>query len=104
MLLVITAIVLAGTAVLNASETAGKTGEQLFKEHCSVCHPDGGNIITPKKTLMKKDLVANNIRSADDMVRTMRTPGPGMTAFDMKTLSDKEARKISDFIFKKYNK
>jgi cytochrome c6 len=89
---------------LNDLEAAEKTGEQLFKEHCSVCHPEGGNIINPKKTLMKKDLVANNIKTSDDVIKTMRTPGPGMTAFDKKTISDKEARNIADFVFKKFNK
>lgn len=69
-----------------------------------MCHPDGGNIISPKKTLLKKDLAASNIKTADDIVKTMRKPGAGMTAFDMKTISGKEARKVADFIFKKYNK
>ena len=89
---------------LNSVEAAEKTGEQLFTEHCVVCHAEGGNIINPKKTLLKKDLFANNIKTADDIIKTIRKPGPGMTAFDVKTISDKEARKIADYIFKKFNK
>jgi cytochrome c6 len=94
----------AGSIGLNSVEAAEKTGEQLFTEHCVVCHAEGGNIINPKKTLLKKDLSANNIKTADDIIKTIRKPGPGMTAFDVKTISDKEARKIADYIFKKFNK
>lgn len=85
-------------------ETAEKTGEQLFKDHCSMCHPEGGNIINPKKTLHKKDLETNNLKTADDVIKFMRKPGPGMTAFDIKTVSDKDARKIADYIFKSFIK
>lgn len=90
-----------GTSIV---ESAEKTGEQLFKEHCSMCHPDGGNIISPKKTLLKKDLETNKIKTAEDAIMIMRKPGPGMTAFDIKSISDKDARKIADYIFKKLNK
>lgn len=103
-ILFIMAIAVVGSSNMQSSEAAEKTGEQLFKEHCSLCHPDGGNIINPKKTLLKKDLEANNIRTAEDVIRIMRKPGPGMTAFDMKSISDKDARKISDYVFKKFNK
>jgi len=68
-----------------------------------MCHPDGGNIISPKKTLLKKDRDVNNIRTTDDTIRVMRKPGPGMTAFDAGTLSNKEAHKIADYIVKKFS-
>ena len=103
-ILFVTAFATAGSIGMNSVEAIEKTGEQLFAEHCAVCHAEGGNIINPKKTLQKKDLFANNIKTADDVIKTIRKPGPGMTAFDVKTISDKEARKIADFIFKKLNK
>ena len=46
-----------------AKEAEKKSGEELFKQHCAACHPDGKNIINPKKTLNKKDLEANFIPS-----------------------------------------
>jgi len=103
-ILFVIAFAAAGSICLNSVEAAEKTGEQLFTEHCAVCHAEGGNIVNPKKTLLKKDLFANNIKTADDVIKTIRKPGPGMTAFDVKTISDKEARKIADYIFKKFNK
>ena len=53
-----------------------ESGEELFKEHCAVCHPDGGNIVNPKYTLHKKDLKGHNITKPSDIVRNMRNPGP----------------------------
>ena len=79
-----------------------KSGEALFKLHCAACHPDGGNIINPKKTLHKKDREANGIKSKDDIIRLMRTPGPGMTSFNDKVLSDKSAKEIAEYILKDF--
>jgi len=76
----------------------GKSGEELYKEHCAVCHPDGGNIINPQKTLNKKELDANKIKSAADIVAKMRNPGPGMTKFDKKMISAGDAKKIATYI------
>ncbi len=97
---------------LPAKGTSEETsGEALFKEHCASCHPDGGNILNPNKTLHEKDREANNIRTVDDIVRKMRNPGPfpdhpqewaGMRMFDQKTISDDDARKIADYILKTF--
>jgi cytochrome c6 len=99
-LISITALVGAGISV----QAAGKTGEALFKEHCTVCHPDGGNIINPKKTLHKKDREANGVKSEEDVIRLMRKPGAGMTPFDAKILSDNDAKEIAQYILKTFNK
>jgi len=88
--------------VSSYSSANWKTGETLFKQHCASCHPDGGNIINPKKTLTKKDREANGIKSKDDIVKFMRKPGPGMTSFDNNTLSDKAAKEIAEYIQKKF--
>jgi cytochrome c6 len=77
-------------------------GEAEFKEHCAVCHPDGDNVITSEKTLHKKDLDANGVRKPADIIEKMRNPGPGMTKFDKKMISDKEARAIADYILKTF--
>ena len=77
---------------------AQPVGEALFKEHCAVCHVDGGNLIAPQKTLRKKDREANNIKTVEAIVKTLRKPGPGMTAFNEKTISEKDARAIAEYI------
>ncbi len=91
--------------------SAETEGELLFKEHCSVCHPGGGNIINPLKTLHKKDLDANNIKTAEDVVKKMRNPGPipthpqewaGMKIFDRKKMSDENALQRAEYILKTF--
>lgn len=84
-----------------------RTGEALFKANCASCHPDGGNILNPKKTLSKKDREANNIITAADIINKMRNPGPvpthpqewaGMKMFDKYKIPDDEAQKIAEYI------
>ncbi len=81
---------------------ASPSGEELFKQNCSVCHVNGGNIINPQKTLQKKDREANNIKTVNDIIRIVRNPGPGMTKFDEKTVSNKDAHKIAEYILKTF--
>jgi len=82
----------------NADETL--TGETLFKQHCAVCHPDGGNIVNPKKTLHKQDREANNVKTVADIVSKMRNPGPGMIKFDEHTIPNKQAKEIAEYVLK----
>ncbi|MBI5232976.1 MAG: c-type cytochrome [Deltaproteobacteria bacterium] len=98
--IVITAvsICLFAFAGLAGADPKGKKGAELFKEFCSACHPDGGNVINPKKTLDKKSREANKIKSATDIVNKMRNPGQGMTKFDKNAISDKDAKKIAEYI------
>jgi len=78
-------------------------GEALFKQHCFPCHPDGGNVINPQKTLHKKDREANGVMTAADIVGKMRNPGPGMTKFDEQTIPDADAKEIAEYELKTFN-
>jgi cytochrome c6 len=77
-------------------------GGQAFQKNCVICHKDGGNIINPAKTLYKKDLEASGITKPPDIIAKMRNPGPGMTKFDAKTIPDKTARAIADYVLKTF--
>jgi mono/diheme cytochrome c family protein len=79
-----------------------RSGENLFKLHCQPCHPAGGNVINPMKTLYKKDLDANNIKTADDIIRVMRSGALGMMKFDEKSFSDKDSLSIADYILQNF--
>lgn len=81
---------------------AEQTGEALFKQHCALCHTNGGNIVNSQKTLHKKDREKNGIKTAADIIKTMRNPGPGMTKFDGKVVSDKDAGAIAGYIVKTF--
>ena len=90
------------TLALAASTALAATGEELFKQHCNGCHPDGGNIIKPDHTLHKKALAKEGIKDAKGIVKYMRAPSAGMTTFDAKTLSDKDAKAIADYVLKTF--
>jgi cytochrome c6 len=74
------------------------TGEALFKQHCAVCHPDGGNTVKPEYTLHGKALKKHNITKPEDIVKKMRNPGPGMNMFDEKTIPEKDAMAIAEYV------
>jgi cytochrome c6 len=99
---IVASVCLLGVTAFAKEEAKGGAGETLFKQNCAVCHPDGGNIINPKKTLKKTDLDANGVKTAADIVGKMRNPGPGMTKFDAKTISDKDAKEIAEYVLKAF--
>jgi cytochrome c6 len=77
-------------------------GRKEFEEHCTMCHPDGGNTINAQKQLNRKSLKANGVNGAKDIIGKMRHPGPGMTTFDEKTIPNKEAKAIAEYILKAF--
>lgn len=74
------------------------TGERLFSQYCSPCHPDGGNVSDPRKSLRSSDLKANHITRPQDIVRIMRNPGSRMMRFDVTTISDADATAIAEYV------
>ena len=111
-LLIASIIIVFPLLPLLAEEQSDPTmGRVLFQRHCSSCHPKGGNILNPEKTLHKKDLEANGIMTARDVINKMRNPSAfsahpnkwsGMKIFDEKTMSDKDAMLIADYILKSF--
>ena len=85
-----------------AQAAKASPGEEAFVKNCAVCHSSGGNIINPAKPINKKALEAKGIRKPADIVRQMRNPGPGMTRFDEKTIPDKEAKAIAEYILRTF--
>jgi cytochrome c6 len=96
------AVIATSSMVAASSVSATEAGETLFKQHCTACHPGGSNIINPQKTLQKKVREAHNVKTAEDIVKIMRNPGPGMTKFDAKTISDKDAKQIANYILHEF--
>jgi len=77
---------------------AAPSGEALFKQFCWSCHPDGGNVSDPERTLRGSVLKRNRITTPDDIVRIMRNPLSRMIRFDQNTLSDRDARAIAEYV------
>lgn len=90
--------------VVVASKITGSSpsGEELFKQYCSSCHPDGGNVSDPDRPLYGSVLKRKRITSPDDIVRIMRNPLSRMIRFDASTLSDRDARAIADYILAEF--
>jgi cytochrome c6 len=60
--------------------------------------------MNPKKTLSRTDREAHGIKTSADILKLVRTPGPGMTTFDTKTLSDRDAKLIAEYVLKTFTK
>lgn len=89
---------LPGLGASPAPMSQHKTGESLFKQHCAVCHPDGGNVVKPEYTLHHSALKAHNIKRPEDIVRIMRNPGQGMNRFDEAAIPDRDAMEIAEYV------
>lgn len=89
----------AGDLVQAASQTSG---EALFKTHCAICHPNGGNIAKPTRTLSKKNRVNSGLKTENDLIKYMRKPGEQMPAFDKNKLPDKDAKAVAAYIIKTF--
>ena len=98
--LVFCAFTVAGISATEPSKES--RGEKLFKQHCSKCHPNGGNVVTVTKTLNPKDREANKVKTEEDIIKLMRNPGPGMVKFGEKVISEKDAKAIAEYIIKTF--
>lgn len=81
-----------------ASQAPAKSGEELFKQFCATCHPDGGNASDPQRNLRRATLRANHITRPEDIIRIMRHPISRMITFDQSTISDRDARAIAEYV------
>jgi len=77
-------------------------GEILFKRHCQACHPAGKNVINPAKTLYAQDLKKNNRETPEAIVSIIRKAPAGMTSFNEKVISDKDAAAIARYILQTF--
>jgi cytochrome c6 len=75
-----------------------QSGAVLFKQFCFNCHPDGGNVSDPDKTLHGSTLRKNHIDAPEDIVKIMRKPISRMIQFDEKAVSNKDARSIAEYV------
>ena len=91
-------LILLVSCIRNDAIAKTLSGEEAFVEHCYVCHVNGGNVITPAKTLHKKDLAKSGILTTADIVAKIRNPGPAMTKFDAATIPDNLAQAIAEYV------
>lgn len=98
---VLIVVMVCSWSMVGAEEAAKNSpGEKQFARHCAVCHPGGGNIVNPKKTLGKNNLAANNIKTEEDIIKVIRNGVPGMPKFDENAITKKDAQEIAQYISK----
>jgi cytochrome c6 len=97
-LLALAAVCLAQPGCEGSGRESGMSGEALFTTHCSGCHPVGGNVRYPQKSLDRMTLAANGITTPKQIIQLMRHPGRGMKQFDQATISNADARKVAEYL------
>jgi cytochrome c6 len=90
----------AGSA--STAQEPARDGEALFKQYCAACHPNGGNVNDPERSLYGSVLRRKQITTPEDIVRIMRNPLSRMIRFDPSTLSDRDARAIAEYVLKAF--
>lgn len=104
-LLTITLLALfAGTTPLQAADPRLELGKQVFEEHCASCHAKGGNRWNRDKTLSKKDMAANNVRTVEDVIGLIRKSGPLMPIFGPVRITSEEADAVAYYVLETFNK
>jgi hypothetical protein len=61
------------------------------------------NNINPKNPA-QEGREANGVKTADDIIMKMRNPGPGMNKFDEKTIPDKDAKAIAEYVLNTFKR
>lgn len=88
-----------GAPQINANvQGPQRSGEELFRQFCFNCHPDGNNVSDPARSLHGSVLRKDHITTPDDIVKIMRNPISRMIRFDAATISDKDARTIAEYV------
>jgi cytochrome c6 len=74
-------------------------GEELFNGNCAMCHPHGGNVLAPKKTL-KGDSFQKQFPKDSMIVAIIRKgiPNTVMSPFLKDRLSDEQVNEIVTYI------
>jgi cytochrome c6 len=71
-----------------------KIGEEEFKENCSSCHPNGGNVIEPEDTIKGSP----RLRDFKTFLSWIRKPVQPMPTFSSSQISEEQARQLYDYI------
>lgn len=79
-----------------AGDAKSMQGAEIFKDYCTICHPKGGNIITPPKPLIG----SKRLRDFDTFLAYIRNPGKyegpqsAMPAFSKSQISDEAVKEL----------
>lgn len=83
-----------------ATQKQVSAGESVFQQRCSMCHPDGGNIVKPDKPIKG----SSKLKDLKTFIGYIRSPYAPMPAFPSTEISDEKAQELYDYIVKDLNK
>lgn len=72
-------------------------GQTLFERNCSMCHPNGQNLILAEKNLKKENLERNGLNSRPSLIYHLRNGKNGMAGFADR-LTKEEIRILADYL------
>jgi uncharacterized membrane protein len=75
-------------------------GQRVYAASCAACHPDGGNILDPRKPVLHSGLLEN-----EDIFKTwVRDPAPPMPPSPPSQIPDPQVKELYDYIQNVLNK
>ena len=87
-------VALLSVAGFGQEAAKSKIGEEEFKENCSSCHPNGGNVIEPEDTIKGSP----RLRDFETFLSWIRKPVQPMPTFSASQISEEQAKQLYDFI------
>jgi len=85
-------LVYAGKA--QATPEQYKAGERIFLANCSVCHPQGGNVMKPQMPIHGSP----KLKDLKTFIGWIRNPNPPMPVYGPSKLSDQEAGELYQYV------
>ena len=71
-----------------------KTGEKIYTNDCSSCHPNGGNMLAPSKPVLHSP----KLKNLDSFIAVIRHPVAPMPPFPADKISDTEVKALYTYI------
>ena len=87
-------VALLSVAGFGQEAAKSKIGEEEFKENCSSCHPNGGNVIKPEDTIKGSPM----LKDFETFLSWIRKPVQPMPTFSASQISEEQAKQLYDFI------
>jgi len=104
-MILVLAFLLVKLSIIRQQKSRQKTPvKTLFANHCSPCHPQGGNLQNPNKTLMWQSLEAGGLTTIGAITQYILDPPPKMPRLfhENATPSKEDARRLAVFILKTF--
>jgi cytochrome c5 len=84
----------------SSSPAEFKAGEKVFSANCSVCHPQGANVLVPSKPIRN----SHELQDLSTFIQYVRHPIAPMPPFTASKLPDREIKDLYEYIVNVLNR